>query len=139
MQEGKGTLEADQAIRDASAGKIEVPDMLTKVIASQVFVPLAEPPVMDGDKMKSWQPATVGHPERGDYLVAFTNEDTRNTFIDSNPTYKFGMLMDTSFLITILPPRHGILFNIGGESCFEWDARGIMAYRQTMEIKAKKP
>lgn len=135
--EGKGTKEAEQAILDGSQGKVQINEMLVKIIAAQVFVPLSEPPKMDGDKMKSWQPATVSHPERGDYLVTFTNEDTRNAFIDSNPTYKFGMMIEVQFLVTILPPNHGILFNLGGESCFEWDRRGIFAYQQTMAIKNK--
>ena len=137
MKEGKGTREADQAILDASQDKIEIKDMLTKIIASQVFVPLPEAPVMDGDKMKSWQPATVTHPERGDFLVAFTNKDTRNTFVENNPSYKLGMMVDTQFLITVLPPQHGILFNIGGESCFEWERRGILAYQQTISMKQR--
>ena len=137
MKEGKGTREADQAILDASQDKIEVKDMLTKIVASKVFVPLPEPPVMDGDKMKSWQPATVTHPERGDFLVAFTNKDTRNTFVENNPSYKLGMMLDTQFLITVLPQQHGILFNIGGESCFEWERRGILAYQQTISMKQR--
>ena len=138
MKKGKGTKEADKAIIDAGKGKIEIKDMLPKIIAAQEFIPLTEPPVMDGQKMKSWQPASVSHPERGDFLVAFTNEERRNTFLKNNPNYKSGMMLDTQFLIRILPPNHGILFNIGGESCFEWERRGILAYQQAMAIKNKQ-
>lgn len=134
MQKGKGTKEADQAIRDASQGRMEVPKMLKKVLSAQVFVPLSEPPVMGDDKMTSWQPATVTHPERGNYLLAFTDDGSRKEFGKNNPDYNYGLMLDTGFLITILPPGHGILFNMGGESCFEWDRRGIAAYQQTMAI-----
>lgn len=138
MKDGKGTIEADKAIIEASQGKVEIKDMLDKIISAQVFVPMSAPPKMEKDVIKSWQPATVTHPERGDYLVAFTDEKSRNNFIEEHPEYKLGMLMETHFLMGILPPGHGILFNIGGESCFEWDVRGISAYRQAISIKKKK-
>ena len=137
MQGGKGTKEADIAIREASTGKIPINEMLIKIIAAQVFVPLSAPPEMDGDSMKSWQPATVSHPSRGDYLVAFTNPESQTAFIQNNPNYGYGLMVESQFLITVLPPEHGILFNLGGETCFEWDRQGIAAYQQTIALKKK--
>lgn len=129
-QGGRGTAEADAAIIEARAGKLGVREMLGTVTSAQVFVPLAAPPAFDGNTIKSWKPATV-FKERGGtpFLVAFTDMDLAATFTRSNPSYGYGLLVEVRWLLTVLPPNHGLAFNLGGASSFDWPSVGIAAYR----------
>ena len=104
--------------------------MLGAVMAAQVFVPLADPPVLEGGAIKSWQPATVTKESGGaGFVVAFTDIALAVVFSKSNSLYCHGLLVEAPWLLTVLPPNHGIAFNLGGMSSFEWPAAGIAAYR----------
>ncbi len=130
---GRGTKEADSAIREARAGLMPVPNMLRAVLAAQVFVPLAAPPVMEGNSIKSWKPATVTKPAGGaEFLVAFTDASLAEVFTKSASDYTHGLLINVQWLLSALPNNHGIVFNIGGtDSNFEWSAEGISDYKVT--------
>ena len=129
-REGIGTREADAAIRDARAGRISVPQMLQSVLGAQVYIPLADPPVMDGRIMTRWKPATVT--KQGDgtqFLVAFTDPTLMTTFLKNNPEHSFAFLVEASWVVSMLPDAHGIAFNLGGDNVFEWNVDGIAAYK----------
>ena len=105
--EGKGMRAADLAIREARAGRITVPQMLRSVLAAQVVVPLADPPVNDGKSFK-WKPATITKQADGvQFLVAFTNETNLTAFSGSVPEYSFAFVLDAAGLLDLLPPWHG--------------------------------
>ncbi len=128
--EGRGTRAADTAIRDARAGRIPVPQMLQSVVAAQIYVPLAGPPVMEGDKVGRWNPATVTKQMDGSrFLVAFTDAALMAAFSKSNPQHSFAFLIDASWVLGAIPSGHGIAFNVGGDNAFEWSADGISAYK----------
>ena len=48
-----------QAIELARQGRISVKEMLDRLASANLFVPLAEPPLMDGQRVRSWKPATL--------------------------------------------------------------------------------
>jgi hypothetical protein len=48
-----------EAIRHCRAGRLSVPEMLAQLTQGRVFVPMAEPPEMQGDELKKWKPATA--------------------------------------------------------------------------------
>ena len=127
---GRGTAEADAAIREARAGRITMREMLRTVLAAQVFVPLSDPPSVEGNALKSWKPATVTK-EAGDpsFLLAFTDIALATSFAQSNLAYCYGLLVDAQWLLSILPPNHGLALNPGGGSSFDWSAAGISAYQ----------
>ena len=52
-------LGAREAIELARQGRIPVQEMLGVLVASNLFIPLVEPPSMDAEIIKSWKPATV--------------------------------------------------------------------------------
>jgi hypothetical protein len=129
-QKGRGTAEADAAIREARAGRLGVREMLRTVMSAQVFVPLAAPPSFDGNTIKSWKPATVSkEPGGAQFLVAFTDISLATTFARSNPSYGYGLLVEAPWLLTVLPPNHGLAFNLGGASSFDWPSLGIAGYQ----------
>jgi hypothetical protein len=100
--------------------------MLQKVLAAQIYVPLAEAPLVEGNNISNWKPATITRPLDGSrFLVAFTDPVLMNAFAKSNPTYSFAFLTDTSWIVRALPVGHGIVFNLGGDNGFEWNAQGI--------------
>lgn len=109
--------------------------MLQSVLATQVIVPLAEPPVMDGGRMLSWKPATVSRDADGQhFIVVFTDEELDGKYARWRPEYAYRLRVGADWLITVLPAGHGLLFNLGGgEIMLEWPARGILEYRAAHE------
>lgn len=105
--------------------------MLSAVLAAQVSIPLAEPPVMDGASMLSWKPATVTKDADGEqFVVVFTDEELDGKYAKFRPEYPYRLRVTGDWLITTLPAGHGVIVNLGGgEIMFEWPARGIAAYR----------
>lgn len=127
--EGRGTIEADAAIRAARAGRLGVPDMLRTLVGAQVIVPLAHEPTMEGNAIQKWAPATVTKADSGAaYLVAFTDSALARQFATVNAAYRYSLLVDAKWLLSALPPGHGIVFNVAGASALEWSASGIAEY-----------
>lgn len=126
----KNVREADAAIREARAGRLSVPKMLHSVMEAQLLVPLAEPPVLEGNSVASWKPATVSKQANGaQFLVVFTDETRSSRFATGNPEHSYVLLVDARWVLDALPPGHGIAFNPAGDNGFEWTAEGISAYR----------
>lgn len=133
--EDGGRGEAGEAIRAARAGRLPTEQMLRSVLAAQVIIPLAEPPVMDGARLLSWKPATVSRDADGaQFMVVFTDEELDGKYAKWRPEYPYRLRTGGDWLITVLPASHGIVFNLGGgEIMFEWPAPGIAAYRADHE------
>ena len=128
--EGKGTREADAAIREARAGRMSVPDMVKVVVAAQVYVPLAAEPVMEGNKITRWKPATITKQADGSkLLVAFTDQKLLTAFSRKAAEYPVAFLADVGWILGALPPAHGIGFNLDGENWFEWTAEAVAVHR----------
>jgi hypothetical protein len=125
-----GRAEAGEAIRAARAGRLPTQQMLQSILATQVIVPLAEPPVMDGARLLSWRPATVSKDANGEqFVVVFTDEELDVKYARWRPEYPYRLRVGADWLIAVLPAGHGIVFNLGGgEIMFEWPARDILAY-----------
>lgn len=105
--------------------------MLGSILTTQVIVPLAEPPVMDGARMLSWKPATVSRDADGaQFVVVFTDEELDGKYARWRPEYAYRLRVTADWLITVLPAGHGIVFNLGGgDIMLEWPSSGIAAYR----------
>lgn len=133
--EDGGRGEAGEAIRAARAGSLPMQQILRSVLAAQVMVPLAEPPVMDGARMLSWKPATVSRDADGQqFVVVFTDEKLDGQYAKWRPEYPYRLRVGADWLITVLPAGHGIIFNLGGgEIMFEWPASDILAYQADQE------
>jgi hypothetical protein len=129
--EDGGRLEAGEAIRAARAGHLPAQQMLQTILATQVIVPLADPPVMDGARMLSWKPATVSRDADGEqFVVVFTDEELDGKYARWRPEYAFRLRVGADWLISVLPAGHGIVFNLGGgDIMFEWPATSIQAHR----------
>jgi hypothetical protein len=123
--EDGGRREADEAIRAARAGSLPTQQMLSAILATQVSIPLAEPPVMDGAQLLSWKPATVSRDADGQqFLVVFTDKELDVKYGKWRPEYPYRLRVGADWLITVLPAGHGVLFNLGGgDIMFEWPAR----------------
>jgi hypothetical protein len=121
--------DAEAAILDARAEKISISEMLNIILTSQVLIPLAEPPEIEERILKSWNPATVTEQnENTQFVVAFSNKELASDFYKSNPSHTYEFFVNTQWLLSVLPENHGIIFNLGGESNFEWSANGIVAF-----------
>lgn len=133
--EDGGRGEATEAIRGARAGSLSTEQMLRTVLAAQVMVPLAAPPVMDGARLLSWKPATVSRDADGQqFVVVFTDEELDLKYAKFRSEYPYRLRVGADWLINVLPAGHGILFNLGGgDIMFEWPASGIQAHRTDHE------
>lgn len=129
--EDGGRAEAGDAIRAARAGRLSTQEMLRSVLATQVMVPLAEPPVMDGARLLSWKPATVSRDADGEqFVVVFTDEALDSQYARWRPEYPYRLRVGADWLISVLPAGHGIILNLGGgDIMLEWPAPGIQAHR----------
>jgi hypothetical protein len=117
-----------------------MPEMHRAIMAAQVFVPLAAPPVFDGGYMKSWRPAV--YVEGGDeFLVVYTDKELLHAFNTANPDYSYAYMTDADWVLTVLPPNRGLAFNVGGgkTNSVLWPAEGIAEYRRENEIKEFEP
>jgi SseB protein N-terminal domain len=128
--QGAASLEevSHQAVTQFIKGEISVPQMLPRLVAGFISVPLAEPPKMAQDNIESWKPATVSKHDGSQWLVAFTSTQAASSFSSLN-NYPFGISTSTKWVLDVLPPAHGIVFNLGSQYLFEWSAEGISQYK----------
>jgi hypothetical protein len=97
--------------------------MLAVVVSSQVTVPLAEPPVMNGDRINRWKPATVTKTPKGElFLVVFTDKVQHAAFAQRTG-YRYALQTSVEFVISVPPPNHGIRFNDAADNGLEWRPR----------------
>lgn len=124
-----------QAIELARQGRISVKEMLDRLASANLFVPLADPPLIDGERVRSWKPATVSKPDRSQWVVAFTSADLATAFSKQNPVYSHGLSVKTTWVLSALPEAHGLAVNIGSASMFEWNAEGLRRYKADVHAK----
>ena len=125
----KPALGTHEAIQLARQGRISVKEMLSTLVASSLFVPLAAPPEMDGENIKSWKPATVSKGDGSQWLVTFTDAEVCAHFLQQNAGYSHGLRVDARWVLRALPPGHGLVVNMSTpESMFEWNAEGLSRY-----------
>ncbi|MGH8446580.1 MAG: SseB family protein [Solimonas sp.] len=122
-------MHAGDAIRAARQRQLPIDDMLACLVASTLYVPLAEPPQMDGDLVKSWKPATAAKANGSQWLIVFTDTDSISAFAQRNPSYSYQLQIAANWVLQTLPSGHGLAVNIGSpEIMFEWHADGIRQY-----------
>src|SRR5690349_8296194 len=102
-----------QAIELARQGRITVKEMLDRLVLANLIVPLAEPPLMDGQRVRSWKPATVSKSDGSQWVVAFSSSDLATAFSKQNPSYSHGLSVNTKWILQLLPEAHGLVVNIG--------------------------
>jgi hypothetical protein len=125
----EGLSASHQAIELARQGRISVKEMLDRLASANLFLPLAEPPLMDGQRVKSWKPATVSKTDGSQWVVAFSSADLTVAFSKQNPVYSHGLSVKTKWILQLLPEAHGLVVNIGSANMFEWSAEGLLRYK----------
>lgn len=83
---------------------------------------------MEGDVIKAWHPAIFEKADGAQWQVVFTSSEAHSEFAVQND-YLFGLQTSTEFLISMLPPERGLMFNVGSAHYFEWNAEGIRRFR----------
>ena len=117
-----------RAVTQFMKGQISRQEMLARLVAGFISVPLAEPPKMEKGYLKSWKPATTSKTDASQWLVAFTYTEAGSTFGLQN-NYLFGISTSTEWLLDVLPPGHGLVLNPGSQYLFEWSAEEISKYK----------
>jgi len=122
-------LRAHHAIEAARAGTLPVQEMVKVLMSGPIEVPLVEPPRMERQEMKGWKPATLSKADGSQWLVAFTSSDLTTAFSKQNPAYCHGIRVDAAWVLRVMPAAHGLVFNLGSEAMFEWNAAGLERYK----------
>jgi hypothetical protein len=120
----------DEAIVRASRGELPVRELLDLLYPALVYVPLAaEPRISAAGVLEAWKPATVSKPEVStSYLAAFTSRGAIQKFMAQSPAYTYVFQTTTEYALNALARDHGVVFNVGSTSGFEWSPSGIATY-----------
>jgi hypothetical protein len=121
---------ADQAIRRARAEEISYDDLLAALAAARIAVPVA------GAPGATWLPASVTTRDGTFLVAAFTQTHLAAAFCHGNRDFPRAMLFDLAWVLESIPPTHGILFNMGGDNVFEWEAPSVAAFREKLRQAA---
>ncbi len=116
-----------RAVTQFIKGEVPEEEMLARLVAGFISVPLAEPPKMEQGNIKSWKPATVSKPDGSQWLVAFTDTEAASLFGSQNG-YSFGLSTGTRWVLQVLPPGYGLVINLGSQYLFEWSAEEVSEY-----------
>jgi hypothetical protein len=112
------------AVTEFVEGTMSDQELLTRLMAGFIIVPLAEEPIMEGDCIKVWTPAIITKADGSQWQLVFTSSEANTEFAIQN-NYRFELLTGTEWVIRQLPPGRGLIFNIGLAHHFEWTAEGI--------------
>ena len=120
----------DEALRLAKQGIISSKEMLTRLAAGQLVVPVAELPRIEKSVITGWRPASVSRADGSQWLVAFTNAEFAAAFSESEPTYPLQMSVSTAWVVAMLPASWGIVLNLRTENMITWNAAGVAKFKQ---------
>src|SRR5262245_25457561 len=104
--------ETHEALRLAKAGKISTKEMLTKLAAGQLVVPVADLHRIEKNVITGWRPANVSRADGSQWLLAFTSTDLAAAFSQAEPTYPLQMSVSTAWVVEMLPANWGIVLNL---------------------------
>ena len=121
-------LQSHIAVTQFLEGRISEQELSARLLDGFIIIPLAKEPLMEGDVIKAWNPAIFQKADGTQWQVVFTSSEAHSEFAVQN-SYPFGLQTSTEFLISMLPPERGLMFNIGTAHYFEWSAEGIRRFR----------
>ena len=122
--------QAHLAIRLAKAGQLSGKEMLDRLLAGKITIPLTEPPRIENGMIADWRPATAARADGSQWLIAFTLPQLASAFCDVETQYGYYITVETRWVLERLPPQFGIAFNLQCEEMFEWKAAGLAKYKK---------
>lgn len=128
MSDEEEIPDAHLAIQEGRRKLISGRELLARLVAGKVSVPMLELPVIEEGRIRAWNPATASKPDGSQWIIAFTLPAFASDFCDANPEHGFCASVDVRFVIAAAPERCGIVFNLGTEDVFQWSAAGIAKY-----------
>ena len=122
--------ETHEALRLGREKKIPGSEVLSRLVAGQVIVPLRDMPAIEDNVISGWDPAILGKPDGTHWVAAFTMKAHLDAFCSANPEYATYLTIDTRWVVTQLPANLGIVFNPQTADMLQWSAAGIAKYRE---------
>jgi hypothetical protein len=126
---GEWWLRPHDAVRRMHAGSLSIEQTIGVLLESQVAVPLAGPPELEGNHVKSWNPAKVANDRGERFLLAFTSDEYSARFCRNVPAYSYQLVVRTDWLVRVVAREDGIVFNINEKETFRWSSRDIALSR----------
>jgi hypothetical protein len=121
---------AHQAIRLAKQGRMPGKELLDHLVAGKLAVPTSELPQIEGGVITGWRPATASKADGSQWLIAFTLPELASAYCGREPEHGFYFDVDARWVLKMLPPQYGIVFNLRTEDMFEWNAQGRAKYEK---------
>ena len=103
---------------------------IAQLVAGKVAVPCADMPRIENGVITGWRPATASRADGSQWLIAFTTSELASAFCDRNPDFGFYIDVDTQWALRAMPAQHGIVFDLGTEDMFSWNAQGLAKYKR---------
>jgi len=122
-------MDPHEAIRLSKQGQLHPREMLEHLVAGKVTVPVLDIPVIENARVTAWQPVSLSKPDGSRWITAFTTKELASAYCDENQIQTY-LDVDTRWVLFALPEAHGIVFDLGSETMFQWNAAGIAKYIQ---------
>jgi len=103
---------------------------IAQLVAGKVSVPVADMPRIEYARLTGWHPATASRADGSQWMIAFTTEELASRFCDVHPEFGFYITVDTQWALQSMPDGHGIVFDLGSDSMFSWNAQGLAKYKK---------
>lgn len=124
------------AVTQGLAGEIPEREMLARLVAGFVVVPLAREPDRDGWDIKSWSPALAAKDDGSKWVVVFTSSEGHAEFARRH-NYPYALTTSTAWVLDTIPPERGLMLNPGTAHPLEWSAEGIRMYHSDVTVESK--
>ncbi len=124
-------MDPHEAIRLAKQGQLHPHEMLAHLVAGTIMVPLVDVPVIENARVTAWHPVSLSKEDGSQWIAAFTTNELGSKYCDENQLQTY-LTVDTLWVLDALPREHGIVFDIGSETMFQWSAAGIAKYKADM-------
>lgn len=98
------------AIMKFREDKISEGQVLARLMAGFIIVPLFDEPEREGFNIKRWAPAIFVKPNGSEWAVVFTDSKAHVAFADKN-NYHYALTISTEWVLDVLPPERGLMFN----------------------------
>jgi len=109
--------ELEKQLHAAQIGESPSDVFMKQLIASQVFMPVIDEPMVAGiQRSTSAQPLVVQDDSGLSALVLFTSPDRAKPFLETNyPEFKGGLLTEFTWVLQKMDAGFGIMINPGDE------------------------
>ncbi len=133
--------ELEKQLHAAQLGESPSEVFMQQLIASQVFMPVIDEPIIGGiQRSTSAQPLVVQDDSGINALVLFTSPDRAKPFLEDNyPEFNGGLLTEFTWILEKMDTGFGIMINPGDELGIDIEPELVRQLAQSATRTTKQP